>query len=83
MMQAASSPLGLGRHGDDKEIAYSCNVDVAVGRTGGELKTERICFLVFMADFLGRSMTRIPNLAGQQVKRKLTDENTLDKWSQN
>ena len=67
------SPIGTGM-GDEKEIAYNCNADVAAGRIAGELKAERVLFLTDIAGVLDKSMTLIPSLTCQQVQALIDDE---------
>lgn len=67
------SPIGTGM-GDEKDIAYNCNADVAAGRIAGELKAERVLFLTDIAGVLDKSMTLIPSLTCAKVQALIDDE---------
>jgi acetylglutamate kinase len=53
------SPIGTGM-GDEIDIAYNVNADVAAGRIAGELGAARVLFLTDIAGVLDKDMQLIP-----------------------
>lgn len=69
------SPIGTG-YGDEKEVAYNCNADVAAGRIAGEMKAERVLFLTDIAGVLDKQKTLLKRLSTDDVQ-KLIDDGTI------
>lgn len=69
------SPIGTGM-GDEKDVAYNCNADVAAGRIAGELKASRVLFLTDIAGVLDKEMTLLKELSIQDVN-DLIDDDTI------
>jgi acetylglutamate kinase len=67
------SPIGTG-FGDESDIAYNVNADVAAGRIAGELKAERVLFLTDIAGVLDKNKQLLPALSIQQVNNLIDDE---------
>eukprot|EP00529_Nitzschia_sp_RCC80_P029393 CAMPEP_0113499272 /NCGR_PEP_ID=MMETSP0014_2-20120614/31656_1 /TAXON_ID=2857 /ORGANISM="Nitzschia sp." /LENGTH=334 /DNA_ID=CAMNT_0000393429 /DNA_START=385 /DNA_END=1389 /DNA_ORIENTATION=- /assembly_acc=CAM_ASM_000159 len=67
------SPIGTGM-GDEKDIAYNVNADVAAGRIAGELKAARVLFLTDIAGVLDKEMTLLPSLSCDDVDSLIDDE---------
>jgi acetylglutamate kinase len=67
------SPIGTGI-GEERDIAYNVNADVAAGRIAGELKAARVLFLTDIAGVLNKEMELIPSLTVEEVKRLIEDE---------
>jgi len=67
------SPIGTGM-GDEKDIAYNVNADVAAGRIAGELKAARALFLTDIAGVLDKQMELLPNLSCDDVDGLIEDE---------
>jgi len=69
------SPIGTGM-GDEKDVAYNCNADVAAGRIAGELKASRVLFLTDIAGVLDKEMKLLKELSIQDVN-DLIDDDTI------
>lgn len=69
------SPIGTGI-GDEKDVAYNCNADVAAGRIAGELKASRVLFLTDIAGVLDKEMKLLKELSIQDVN-DLIDDDTI------
>jgi acetylglutamate kinase len=69
------SPIGTG-YGEEKEVAYNCNADVAAGRIAGELKAERVLFLTDIAGVLDKQKNLLKRLSTTDVQ-KLIDDGTI------
>ena len=67
------SPIGTGM-GEEKDIAYNVNADVAAGRIAGELKAARVLFLTDIAGVLDKDMKLLPNLSCDDVDGLIEDE---------
>lgn len=67
------SPIGTGI-GDEKDIAYNVNADVAAGRIAGELKAARALFLTDIAGVLDKDMVLMPNLSCADIESLIEDE---------
>lgn len=67
------SPIGTGM-GDEKDVAYNCNADVAAGRIAGELKASRVLFLTDIAGVLDKEMKLLKELSIQDVNNLIDDE---------
>jgi acetylglutamate kinase len=67
------SPIGTGI-GDERDVAYNVNADVAAGRIAGELKAARVLFLTDIAGVLDKNMELIPSLTVDQVMGLIDDE---------
>jgi len=67
------SPIGTGI-GDEKDIAYNVNADVAAGRIAGELRASRVLFLTDIAGVLNKEMNLIPKLSCSDVEALIEDE---------
>lgn len=67
------SPIGTGM-GDEKDVAYNCNADVAAGRIAGELKASRVLFLTDIAGVLDKEMKLLKELSIQDVNKLIDDE---------
>jgi len=67
------SPIGTGM-GDEKDVAYNCNADVAAGRIAGELRASRVLFLTDIAGVLDKEMTLLKELSIQDVNDLIDDE---------
>ena len=67
------SPIGTGM-GDEVDIAYNVNADVAAGRIAGELKAARALFLTDIAGVLDKEMNLLPNLSCDDVDSLIDDE---------
>ena len=67
------SPIGTGM-GDEKDIAYNVNADVAAGRIAGELKAERVLFLTDIAGVLNKDKELFPTLSVSQINDLIADE---------
>jgi len=67
------SPIGTGI-GDEKNIAYNVNADVAAGRIAGELKAARALFLTDIAGVLDKEMKLMPSLSCSDIESLIDDE---------
>jgi acetylglutamate kinase len=67
------SPIGTGM-GDEKDVAYNCNADVAAGRIAGELRAERVLFLTDIAGVLDKNKQLLPTLSCDDVDALIDDE---------
>lgn len=67
------SPIGTGM-GDEKDVAYNCNADVAAGRIAGELKAARVLFLTDIAGVLDKEMKLLKELSIQDVEDLIEDD---------
>lgn len=67
------SPIGTGM-GDEMDVAYNCNADVAAGRIAGELKASRVLFLTDIAGVLDKEMQLLKELTIQDVEGLIEDE---------
>ena len=67
------SPIGTGM-GDEKDVAYNCNADVAAGRIAGELKASRVLFLTDIAGVLDKEMKLLKELSIKDVNDLIDDE---------
>lgn len=67
------SPIGTGM-GEEKDIAYNCNADVAAGRIAGELKAARVLFLTDIAGVLDKEMKLLESLTVQDCQDLMDDE---------
>lgn len=67
------SPIGTGM-GDEKDIAYNVNADVAAGRIAGELRAARALFLTDIAGVLDKDMKLLPTLSCDDVDGLIDDE---------
>jgi len=69
------SPIGTGI-GEETNVAYNVNADVAAGRIAGELKASRALFLTDIAGVLDKEMELIEELNIEQVNA-LIDDGTI------
>lgn len=67
------SPIGTGM-GDEIDIAYNVNADVAAGRIAGELGAARVLFLTDIAGVLDKDMQLIPALSVKDIDILINDE---------
>jgi len=67
------SPIGTGI-GEEKDIAYNVNADVAAGRIAGELQAARALFLTDIAGVLDKEMKLLPSLTCADVESLIEDE---------
>ncbi|CAB9506478.1 Acetylglutamate kinase [Seminavis robusta] len=67
------SPIGTGI-GEEKDIAYNVNADVAAGRIAGELGASRVLFLTDIAGVLNKDMELFPTLSVDDIKGLIADE---------
>jgi acetylglutamate kinase len=67
------SPIGTGM-GDEKDVAYNVNADVAAGRIAGELRAARALFLTDIAGVLDKDMQLLPTLSCDDVDGLIDDE---------
>ena len=67
------SPIGTGI-GEESNIAYNCNADVAAGRIAGELRAARVLFLTDIAGVLDKNMELLPTLSVAQIAGLIDDE---------
>lgn len=67
------SPIGTGM-GDEKDIAYNVNADVAAGRIAGEIKAARVLFLTDIAGVLDKQKNLLPSLSIEDVDNLIADE---------
>lgn len=67
------SPIGTGI-GEEKDIAYNVNADVAAGRIAGELGAARALFLTDIAGVLDKNMELLPSLTCDDVQALIDDE---------
>eukprot|EP00586_Coscinodiscus_wailesii_P020734 CAMPEP_0172516624 /NCGR_PEP_ID=MMETSP1066-20121228/277813_1 /TAXON_ID=671091 /ORGANISM="Coscinodiscus wailesii, Strain CCMP2513" /LENGTH=257 /DNA_ID=CAMNT_0013298189 /DNA_START=331 /DNA_END=1104 /DNA_ORIENTATION=+ len=67
------SPIGCGI-GEEEDIAYNVNADVAAGRIAGELKAERVIFLTDIQGVLNKEMELLRELSIQDVSDLIDDE---------
>jgi len=66
------SPIGTGM-GEERDIAYNCNADVAAGRIAGELKASKVLFLTDIAGVLDKDMKLIKELNIKEVEGLIED----------
>eukprot|EP00980_Cylindrotheca_fusiformis_P011935 scaffold2830_cov131-Cylindrotheca_fusiformis.AAC.56 len=67
------SPIGTGI-GDEKDIAYNVNADVAAGRIAGELRAARALFLTDIAGVLDKNKELLATLSCDDVDGLIDDE---------
>jgi len=67
------SPIGTGI-GEETNVAYNVNADVAAGRIAGELQASRALFLTDIAGVLDKDMKLIEELNIEQVNALIEDE---------
>lgn len=67
------SPIGTGM-GDEVDVAYNCNADVAAGRVAGELKADRVLFLTDIKGVLDKNMELLRELTVKDVEGLIDDE---------
>ena len=67
------SPIGTGM-GEEQDIAYNVNADVAAGRIAGELRAARALFLTDIAGVLDKNMELLPTLSCDDVDGLIDDE---------
>jgi acetylglutamate kinase len=67
------SPIGTGM-GDEKDVAYNCNADVAAGRIAGEMRASRVLFLTDIAGVLDKEKNLLQSLTIQDVENLMKDE---------
>jgi acetylglutamate kinase len=67
------SPIGTGI-GEEADIAYNVNADVAAGRIAGEIRAARVLFLTDIAGVLDKEMKLLKTLTVAQVDALIADE---------
>lgn len=67
------SPIGTGM-GEEKNIAYNVNADVAAGRIAGELKAARVLFLTDIAGVLNKEKVLYPSLKVDDIMALIEDQ---------
>lgn len=67
------SPIGTGI-GEEKNVAYNVNADVAAGRIAGELRAARVLFLTDIAGVLDKDMKLLPELSCDDVTSLIENE---------
>lgn len=67
------APIGTGM-GEEVNIAYNVNADVAAGRIAGELGAARVLFLTDIAGVLDKEMNLLSNLNIEEVEALIDDE---------
>lgn len=67
------SPIGTGI-GDERDVVYNVNADVAAGRIAGALRAARVLFLTDIAGVLDKQKELIPSLTVNQVMGLIEDE---------
>lgn len=67
------SPIGTGM-GDEVDIAYNVNADVAAGRIAGELRAARVLFLTDIAGVLDKEMKLLKSLSVNDIDALIEDE---------
>jgi len=67
------SPIGTGM-GDESNLAYNVNADVAAGRIAGELRAARVLFLTDIAGVLNKDMELLPSLSVDNINDLIADE---------
>lgn len=67
------SPIGTGI-GDEVNVAYNVNADVAAGRIAGELCAARVLFLTDIAGVLDKKMELLSSLSLEDVTNLISDE---------
>jgi acetylglutamate kinase len=67
------SPIGTGM-GDEIDIAYNVNADVAAGRIAGELQAENVLFLTDIAGVLNKDKELFSSLSISQIDELIADE---------
>lgn len=60
--------------GDEVDVAYNVNADVAAGRIAGELKAARVLFLTDIAGVLNKEMELIPSLSVAEINNLIDNE---------
>jgi acetylglutamate kinase len=63
--------LGIG---DERDVTYNVNADVAAGCIAGELKAANVLFLTDIAGIVDKQMELIPSLTVDQVMGLINDE---------
>ena len=66
------SPIGTGL-GDERDVAYNVNADVAAGRIAGELRAARVLFLTDIAGVLDNEMKSLDTLSTGDVQGLIED----------
>lgn len=67
------SPIGCGL-GEESNMAYNINADVAAGRIAGELQADRVLFLTDIAGVLNKEKDLLRELTVEQVQELIDDE---------
>jgi acetylglutamate kinase len=67
------SPIGTGM-GDEKDVAYNVNADVAAGRIAGEIGADRLLFLTDIAGVLNKEKQLFPTLSVAKIDELIGDE---------
>lgn len=67
------SPIGTGM-GEERDIAYNVNADVAAGRIAGELRADRVIFLTDIAGVLDKEKVLFPSLSVSRISELIADE---------
>lgn len=67
------SPIGTGM-GDEIDIAYNVNADVAAGRVAGELGASRVIFLTDIAGVLNKDKKLFASLSIEEIDSLIADE---------
>ena len=67
------SPIGTGM-GDEKDVAFNVNADVAAGTIAGQLCAARVLFLTDIAGVLNKDKNLLPNLSCDDVSKLIGDE---------
>lgn len=67
------SPIGCGI-GEERDVAYNVNADVAAGRVAGELGASRVLFLTDIAGVLNKEKELLTKLSLEDVSNLIDDE---------
>ena len=67
------SPIGTGM-GEEAQLAYNVNADVAAGRIAGELRAARVLFLTDIAGVLNKEKKLLSRLSINDVNALIADE---------
>jgi acetylglutamate kinase len=67
------SPIGTGM-GDEIDVTYNVNADVAAGRVAGELGASRVLFLTDIAGVLNKEKQLFPSLSVKDIDLLIKDE---------
>ena len=59
--------------GDERDVAYNVNADVAAGRIAGELRATRVLFLTNTAGVLDKDMKLLDTLSTGDVQGLIED----------